>query len=144
MSVNKCNWWLDLGGALHALQRIDGQLRLVPPKSNSSIRAIPIPDVAMHALKRHQIRQEEEARAAGCKWTESGFVFTTSIGTPLDGDNVTKRFKRLLREAGIRDQRFHDLRHCCGTLLVAQGVHPRVVMEILGHSQISVTMNTYV
>ena len=127
----------------HALQRVEGQLQLVPPKSTRSIRTIPIPDIAMHALKRHQTRQEEEARAAGHKWTGSGFVFTTSIGTPLDGDNVTKRFKRLLREAGIRDQRFHDLRHCCGTLLVAQGVHPRVVMEILGHSQISVTMNTY-
>lgn len=62
---------------------------------------------------------------------------------PLDPSNVTKYFKKVLSNAGIRDQRFHDLRHCCSSLLLAQGVSPRTVMEILRHSQISLTMNTY-
>ena len=56
---------------------------------------------------------------------------------------MTRRFQRLLKSAGLRHQRFHDLRHACASLLLAQGVAPRVVMEVLGHSQISLTMNTY-
>ncbi len=52
-------------------------------------------------------------------------------------------FRRTLKKAGITHRRFYDLRHTCASLLLVQGVHPRVVMEILGHSQISITMNTY-
>ncbi len=70
-------------------------------------------------------------------------VFPSTVGTPLEPRNVTRHFKHLLRRAGLPDVRFHDLRHSCASLLVAQGVHPRVVMEYLGHSQISLTMNTY-
>jgi len=65
------------------------------------------------------------------------------VGTPLDGITVTRRFQALLARAGLPRQRFHDLRHACASLLLAQGVAPRVVMETLGHSQISLTMNTY-
>jgi integrase len=61
----------------------------------------------------------------------------------MDGIAVTRRFQAVLREAGLPRQRFHDLRHACATLMLAQGVAPRVVMETLGHSQISLTMNTY-
>jgi len=71
-------------------------------------------------------------------------VFTTSIGTPMDGPTVTHRFQALLKNVGLPRMRFHDLRHTRATLLLAQGVHPRVVMEILGHSQISITMNLYI
>ncbi len=66
-----------------------------------------------------------------------------ATGTPLEGSSVTHRFQKLLRRADLPHLRFHDLRHACASLLLAQGVHPRVVMEILGHSQISLTMNTY-
>jgi len=71
------------------------------------------------------------------------FVFTTVIGTPCEARNIIRGFKAILTRAGLRDVRFHDLRHSCATLLLAQGVSPRVVMETLGHSQISLTMNTY-
>jgi integrase len=63
--------------------------------------------------------------------------------SPLDGTTVTRRFQQVLSSAGFRHQRFHDLRHACASLLLAQGVAPRVVMEVLGHSQISLTMGTY-
>jgi site-specific recombinase XerD len=64
-------------------------------------------------------------------------------GTPLDQSVVVARFKQGLTRAGLRDQRFHDLRHACASLLLAQGVEPRTVIEALGHSQISLTMDTY-
>ena len=56
---------------------------------------------------------------------------------------MTREFQRMLAEAGLRRLRFHDMRHACASLLIAQGVHPRVVMETLGHSQIGITMNLY-
>lgn len=70
-------------------------------------------------------------------------VFTRPDGGPLDGTVVTHQFHRLLDRAGLEQRRFHDLRHSCATLLLAQGVSARVVMEVLGHSQIALTMNTY-
>jgi integrase len=70
-------------------------------------------------------------------------VFTTGKGTPLDGPKVNATVKRLMRAAGVPSLHFHTLRHSCATFLLVQGVAPRVVMEILGHSQISLTMNTY-
>ena len=72
-----------------------------------------------------------------------GLVFTTRIGTPLEPRNVTRQFRNVLTKTGLPLKRFHDLRHTCASLLLVQGVHPRVVMEILGHSQISMTMDTY-
>ena len=71
-------------------------------------------------------------------------MFTMALGTPLDARNVVRYFKRQLRAAGLPEaQRSHDLRHSCASLLLAQGVHPRLVMETLGHSQIALTTNTY-
>jgi integrase len=70
-------------------------------------------------------------------------VLASSIGTPLDPRNVTREFKALLVAAKLPNIRLHDLRHSCATLLLAQGVNPRVVMETLGHSQVSLTLNTY-
>ena len=80
---------------------------------------------------------------AGNRWKETGFVFTTTVGTPLDGPTVSRQFRRLLEKAGFRPMRFHDLRHVSASLLLSQGTHPPMVMEMLGHSTISVTMNTY-
>lgn len=75
---------------------------------------------------------------------ESGLVFTTKVGTPIEPRNLIRHLKATHKRAGLPQTiRFHDLRHSCATLLIAQGVHPRVVMEILRHSQISMTLNTY-
>jgi len=70
-------------------------------------------------------------------------VFVTPIGTPLDPRNVTREFHAMLAAAGLPKVRFHDLWHTNATLLIAQGVDPRTIMETLGHSQISLTLNTY-
>ena len=70
----------------------------------------------------------------------TGFTFT--IGTPLDDRNVRRAFKDILAAAKLPTMRIHALRHTCATLLLAQSVHPKVVQEV-GHSQISLTMDTY-
>jgi integrase len=126
-----------------SLQRVARVLKIVETKHDRSRRTIRLPQVAADALIRHAARQEQERQFAGERWKNTGFLFTTSVGTPLDGPTVTHRFQALLKNAGLPRMRFHDLRHRCATLLLVQGVHPRVVMEILGHSQISITMNIY-
>jgi integrase len=126
-----------------ALQRVDGKLQLVEPKTDRSRRTLFLPTALVNALKAHRTRQLQERLLAGDRWRDSGLVFTSRIGTPLEPRNVTRAYKALLTRAGLTDIRFHDLRHSCASLLVAQGLHPRVVMETLGHSQISLTMNTY-
>ncbi len=127
----------------HALQRFGGALHLVPPKTVRSRRSVPIPALAVETLRTHRARQRDARLLAGARWHETGLVFATKWGTPIEPTNATRSFKRLLARAGLRQIRFHDLRHSCATLLLVQGVSPRVVMEILGHSQISLTMNTY-
>jgi integrase len=129
----------------HALQRVAGRLELVEPKSTTSHRVVPLPAIVTEGLRVHRSRQLTERLLAGSRWQDDprGLVFTTTIGTPMDGIAVTRRFQALLAGSGLRRQRFHDLRHACASLLLAQGVAPRVVMETLGHSQISLTLNTY-
>ncbi len=127
----------------HAMQRVDGKPTFVEPKTNRSRRTISMPASVVTALRGHKVRQLEERLLAGSRWQDWSLVFCSTIGTPLDGSNVTHRFQKHLERAGLPHQRFHDLRHCCASLLLTQDVHPRVVMEILGHSQISLTMNTY-
>jgi integrase len=124
----------------HALQRVDGQLTLVETKTAQSRRTLIMPQSVGNALLRHRERQGEERCVAGSRWVETGFVFTTTKGTPLDARNVVRWFKALLRASGLPDMRWHDLRHSCASLLLAQNVPVRVVMEVLGHSQISLTM----
>jgi integrase len=94
-------------------------------------------------LRRHSAAQKKRRLLAGSKWTESGLVFTTKVGTPLCARNVLKQFKDVLAKAELPEQRFHDLRHGAASLLLAQGVSAREIMEILGHSQIGITMNLY-
>jgi integrase len=126
-----------------ALQRSEGTLRFVEPKSQRSRRSIAMPEIVVKALRAHRARQLQERLIAGPQWRDTGLVFTSRLGTPIDPRNMVRMFKRMLAKAGLRDQRFHDLRHGAASLLLAQGVHPRVVMELLGHSQISLTMEIY-
>ena len=141
--------WLDIDLEMgymrisKQLQRIHGTPQLVEPKTERSRRTLAMPPMIADDLRRHHERQQRERAVAGRHWVEAGLVFTTPIGTPLDGTAVTKGFHALLDRAGLPQRRFHDLRHSCATLLLVQGVSPRVVMDLLGHSQIGLTMNTY-
>ena len=141
--------WTDLdldGGQLSVhstLQRIDGEYQLVEPKTAKSRRTLALPRIAIEALEARKINQVAERLLADQKWDESTLVFTSGSGKPLSRHNVTRDFQALLARVGLPRQRFHDLRHTAASLLLAQNVQPRDLMEILGHSQISLTMNTY-
>jgi integrase len=127
-----------------AVQRVSGKgLQFVPVKTDRSSRTIRLPAVCVDTLRRHQVEQVKDRLLAGSAWRDLGLVFASSIGTPLDGRNVTRRLKVLLRIVGMEPMRFHDLRHSAASLLGAQGIPARVVMEVLGHSRISVTLDLY-
>jgi integrase len=127
-----------------SLQRQNKRLERSATKTAASVRTIALPPGLLRALKSHKARQDKEREELGDDWRECGLVFVSERGTPLEPGNVLRHFRTLLKAAKLPEKtRFHDLRHTCATLLVAQGRHPRVVMEILGHAQISTTMNTY-
>jgi integrase len=114
------------------------------PGDPLKLLAQPLPPVLLRALRQHAERQYRERAELGDEWHDSDLVFVSERGTPLEPRNVVRHFKAALKNAGLPETiRFHDLRHSCATLMIAQGVHPRVIMEILGHSQISTTMKTY-
>ena len=127
----------------HALQRVNGKLQLVEPKTALSHRTIILPELVVAALRQHRSQQLRDKLWAGSRWQEFGFVFTTTIGTPLDGSNVTHRLQKILAAASLPRLRFHDLRHTAASILMAADIHPRQVMDLLGHSQISLTLDTY-
>jgi hypothetical protein len=85
----------------------------------------------------------EERLAAGDRWRDSGLVFTTALGTPIEPRDLHRRFKAMLKKAELPDSRFHDLRHSAASLPLALGVPMRTIMELLGRSSIMLTANTY-
>lgn len=122
----------------HSLQELKGKLSLAEPKTARGRRRIDLPQMAIDALIRHRAQRLKEG-LAGVPW-----VFPNLSGGPWRRSHLHfKEFKPLLSLAGLPDIRFHDLRHTSATLLLSQGVHPKVVQERLGHSQISVTLDTY-
>lgn len=121
-------------------QKGKGQVRIAP-KSEGSESTVPIPDALIPVLERQLARVAEERRDR--RWKDHGLLFPTTRGTAYAGRNVVRSFKRALSDANLPDIRFHDLRHSCASLLVTLNVHPKVMMEILRHSQISTTMEIY-
>jgi integrase len=135
---------LDIGRleVVQTLQRVDGRLQFVRPKTRRSERTIPLPPVVVSALREHRARQAKERLAAGRCWTDSGLVFTSRVGTPLEPDNLRRSWYEV-RKVLDEPLRLHDLRHTCVTLLLEAGVAPHIVQEIAGHSALDVTMTIY-
>lgn len=141
--------WSDIdlsGGRLvvrQALHRVDGKLKLEDVKTEGSNATLPLPRSLVPILREHRKRQMEERFAAGSDWKESGLVFTTKLGKPIEPRNVNRMFHALCTKAGVPQVRVHDLRHSCATLLFTQGVEAATVQRILRHSSISVTTGIY-
>jgi integrase len=113
------------------------------PKADRSRRTLALPGQLVEALRAHRAAQLEERVAAGPLWQDNDLVFAQANGRPIERKSDWHSWKALLREAGVREVRLHDGRHTAATLLLSEGVHPRVVMEVLGHAQMRTTTDTY-
>ena len=127
------------------LQRYGRSYHLNEPKSRRSRRRLPLPPSLVNRLLRHRTLQLEDRLRAGSAWSTNQWdlVFLTERGRPLNGPTVTRRLQRLLVQAGLPKKRFHDLRHSAASFMLAEGVPMRVITEILGHSDASLTANVY-
>jgi integrase len=126
-----------------SLQYVPGRgLQLSPPKTARSRRRVLLSELAVGSLQRHLKTQREEMLDP--LWEDNDLVFPNNRGRPMYATNLLSRsFACLLRRAGVRHVRFHDLRHTAATLLLGEGVHPKVVSEMLGHSKTAITLDTY-
>jgi integrase len=121
------------------------ELRATETKTDGSRRTIALPDSVVKVLKSHRARQAEERLAAGAEWQDlTGLVFTNGLGRPIEPITLHRDYKTLLESAKLpKATRFHDLRHSAASLLLAQGVSPKMIADLLGHSRIGITMDLY-
>lgn len=131
----------------HQLQWVQGQWRLTPPKAAAARRVLPLPHRAVAVLRAQRRRVQELRLRAGPAWQPlpglEDLIFPSPTGRPRDGWGVTKAFQQALHRAGLPRLRFHDLRHGYATLLVASGAPLRAVADVLGHSRVTLTAETY-
>jgi integrase len=113
----------------------------VDTKTHRSRRSIALPAVTVTALRAHRIKQATERLAAA--WPDEGLIFTNADGHRLCPSNVHECLQRRLKRANLAPIRVHDLRHTAATLQVAGGRNPKIVQEMLGHSTITLTLDTY-
>jgi integrase len=143
--------WEDVdldAGTLRVRRTLLGSKKGVPlfgsPKTAKGKRSVRLTDKAVEALRRHRELQLEQRQRLDELWKEHGLVFTTQIGTAINRHNlITRSFKPLLARAGLPEIRFHDLRHTCATLMLCGKIHPKVVQELLGHANVTITLDTY-
>ena len=136
---------VDLDGptlaVAHTLTR--GTRTLAEPKTERAKRTLRLGSEVLGALREQRRRQLAARLAAGSRWRDQGYVFTSGTGAPLDGAFVLRRFQAALEQARLPRQRFHDLRHATATLLLESGEELGVVSKVLGHSNIGTTANVY-
>lgn len=113
------------------------------PKTESSRRKIVLPQFVLEALKRHREYQAEVRDKAGAAWQEKDLVFANHLGGFIERAHLNLWLKQLLKQAGLPEMRFHDLRHSAATILLKMNVNPKQVQELLGHSSIVITMDRY-
>ena len=141
--------WDDIdfdGGTIHIhqqLQRVRGELFLAPVKTQAGRRGLPLLDVAAEALKFQADRQAAYRIDMGSAWPESGLVFTTRTGRPIEPRNFVRSFRRVCDDNKIRLIKVHHVRHAVGSLLKDLGVPARDAQTILGHTRISTTLEIY-
>jgi integrase len=127
-----------------SVSRVRGQgYKELEPKTPGSRRMLTLPQFVLDMLKQHCANQDGVRQKAGNRWQEHDLVFCNKYGSFLRPDRVRKQFQQLLVDAGLPYMRFHDLRHSAATIFMKMGVPPKVVQEILGHSNINITLGIY-
>lgn len=140
--------WQDIDmetGLISITQILDhkGKAFQVGAKTNAGSRLISIDENTVNELKKHKKTILAEKLRLGPAYTDHDLVIPTSIGTPLNPRNLLRTFYRLIEASGVPKIAFHDLRHTHATLLLSQGINPKIVSERLGHANIKVTLDTY-
>jgi len=125
------------------LKREGSRLVTTDTKTSLSRRAVNLPAPMLKTLLEHEARQRAQKEQLGTAWIDSGYVFTSSIGTPIDPRNLYREFQKVCRIAGLGDWHPHELRHSAASLMLAQGVKIQVVSQVLGHSSIRMTADVY-
>jgi integrase len=114
------------------------------PKTKHGRRTIALAPELVAVLQLHRTNQDQERAALGPIWRNQDLVFASEVGGPIEATNLIRgSFARVLRTSGVPRVRFHDLRHSCATLLLAERVNPKVVSELLGHSSVAITLDIY-
>jgi integrase len=127
--------------SLHQLQ--DGSYVLTQPKSDSSCRTIALSPSAILVLQNHYEKRKLELAMLGMPLKDDDLVFSTPEGKPLRPNTVSRAWTMLAARAGIKVIRLHDARHTHASLMLKQGIHPKIVQERLGHASIQTTLDTY-
>lgn len=141
--------WRDVdleSGVIHirgTLARVDGRLTVTHPKTARSRRRLPLTRGTAALLRRQRESQERDRTAAHSLWQETGFVFTTETGAPIDPRNVLRAITTAASKAGLERVTVHTLRHSAATAMLEAGVHIRAVSELLGHADIRITGDVY-
>lgn len=126
-----------------ALQQTKEGISFKQPKTAKGRRQIALPSLAVEALIRHKGEQAEQRLILGPRYQYQGLVICEEDGQPLNPRNFSKAFAVFVDRRGLKDVRFHDLRHSHATQLLRQNIHPKVVSERLGHATIGITLDTY-
>jgi len=141
--------WMDVDldkGSL-AIRRTIGRassgIVVQEAKTASGRRTLALTPSLATALRVQRKRQLAQRLLAGPAWQDTGYIFTTSIGTHLDPSVPGQDLDRLLAKAGLQHVLFHDLRHSAATFMLIQGVHPKVVPDMLGHAKVGLTLDVY-
>lgn len=142
--------WADVDmdrGALHVqqtAQRITGAgVVFRQPKTRLSRRQVALSPDAVRVLREHRRLQLEERLLAGPAYGDQDLVFASTIGTPLEAGTIARTWAKVVAIADVGHVRWHDLRHAHASLMLQQGVHPKIVSERLGHASVGITLDTY-
>ncbi len=139
---------IDLNGGNVSIRRTlsrgaSSKLEFGEPKTAASKRRVSLSAALLEVVREHRRRQLEHIVTHRSIYEDAGLVFADGLGRPLHPNALNRKFAEIIRRAGLPVIRFHDLRHTCATIMLAQGVHPKIVQELLGHTDISMTMNLY-